>query len=221
MLRLFAICILLIASTQAVADETKPVVGKKAADQYFLKRNQENSLAGGTDSADVSVNRRPASSGNPRYLALHVGSYIDDDAYNWGGRKNDEDLGKLTIGVTYRVGEWVNSMDLLFRADFNSFSLKEGSPVKLSLLPMVTFPDANSQFPLYFGGGIGLGVYLKNIDDESALSLDYQLVLGARFLEVIDTVGFFMEAGLKNHIHLLSDGQYNGVFVAVGGAFTF
>jgi hypothetical protein len=47
------------------------------------------------------------------------------------------------------------------------------------------------------------------------------LVAGARFLNVIDTMGFMIETGLKNHIHLLSDGQFNGVFVNVGTVFTF
>jgi hypothetical protein len=62
---------------------------------------------------------------------------------------------------------------------------------------------------------------IKQIADESILALDYSLVAGARFLNVIDTMGFMIETGLKNHIHLLSDGQFNGVFVNVGTVFTF
>lgn len=190
-------------------------VGKKAADAYFVKRKEVSQT---TEARPVS--REPASGGSARYLALHVGTFFDDEAYVWG-KKNPSSIGRYTAGVTYRVGEWTNSMDLLFRADFISYKLDEGQPLKMSLLPMIIFPDANSQFPLYFGAGIGLGVYFKQIEEESALSLDYQLVAGVRFFDVFDTIGFMVETGIKNHFHLLSDGQYNGVFLSGGAVFAF
>lgn len=197
--------------------ETKaPTTGKKAAQEYFKKRQKPL-----TDSdSEKSNNRKPAAAAATRYLALHVGSFIQEDAYKWG-RRNNDDLGKLNFGVTYRVGEWENSMDLLFRADFTTFDLNEGKATKLSLLPLITFPDAKSGFPLYFGAGLGLGVFFKQIEDESALSFDYQLVAGTRFFDVVQSVGFMAEVGMKNHILLLSDGQYNGVFLNVGAVFAF
>jgi hypothetical protein len=86
---------------------------------------------------------------------------------------------------------------------------------------MIFFPDANSRFPLYFGGGAGLGVFFKQLENESALSFDYQLVAGARFFDLIDNFGLMIETGMKNHILLFSDGQFNGVFLTVGGVFNF
>lgn len=83
------------------------------------------------------------------------------------------------------------------------------------------FPDASSKFPLYFGVGAGLGVFVKQLSGESAMSLDYQVLAGARFFDLFNNAGFFLEAGLKNHMHMLSDGQFNGTFVAAGSVFTF
>ncbi len=190
-------------------------VGKGAAQKYFKARQGTQN----SSDSEAQVSRAPANSGD-RYLALHLGTYLSQTNYKWGNF-NKDDIGKFNGGLTYKVGEWQNSMDLMFRADFSSWELNEGRAVKMSLLPLVTFPDIASGFPLYFGAGAGLGVFFKQIKNESSLSFDYQLVAGARFLDVVDSLGFFVEAGLKNHILLLSDGQYNGVFLALGLAFTF
>ena len=181
--------------------------GRKAAQKYFQQRQK-----GGRSVA--------SSSGGPRFLALHLGKAFDEDNNKWGNN-NSDDIGRLDLGVTYRVGEWTNSMDLMFRANFFTYSLNEGNATKLSLMPMITFPDANSRFPLYFGAGAGLGIFLKQIKKESSLSLDYQIVAGARFFDVFNSVGLMFELGMKNHIFLTSDGQYQSVFGAVGAVFNF
>lgn len=192
--------------------ETK--TGRESAQDYFKVRKKARS------SSEVSMNREPAAASGVRYLTLHIGTFVDEGVYKWGVG-NSDDVGQLNFGVSYKVGEWVNSMDLLFRADFTTYTLGNGRAQKLSLLPMITFPDANSRFPLYFGGGLGPGIFFKQIDDEGSLSLDYQLVAGARFFDVLNSIGFMFETGIKNHILLLSDGQYNGVFINLGTVFAF
>lgn len=180
--------------------------GRKAAQKYFQQRKGRSVAS--------------SSSGGPRFLALHLGRAFDESSNKWGNN-NSDDVGRLDIGVTYRVGEWTNSMDLMFRANFFTYSLNEGNATKLSLMPMITFPDASSRFPLYFGAGAGLGIFLKQIRKESSLSLDYQIVAGARFFDVFNSVGVMFELGMKNHIFLTSDGQYQSVFGAVGAVFNF
>ena len=69
--------------------------------------------------------------------------------------------------------------------------------------------------------GAGLGVFFRQVEEESNLSFDYQLVLGVRFLDVINSTGFFMEYGMKNHVQLLSDGQVNGNAISAGATFAF
>jgi hypothetical protein len=149
-----------------------------------------------------------------------MGTYVSDTAYKWG-MDNQSEVGDVNAGVTYRVGEWVNSMDLGIRIDFSSYGLEAGRAGKLSFLPVITFPDASSRFPLYFGAGLGLGIFTTQISGESALALDYQLFMGVRFFEIFQNAGFFLEAGMKNHVHLVSDGQFNGTFVTLGPVFTF
>ncbi|MCB0394017.1 MAG: hypothetical protein KDD25_05630 [Bdellovibrionales bacterium] len=189
-----------------------PDTGKPAADKYI-----ENTPRASSAPTNYSSGSRD------HYMAVHLGYGIDSTAYEWGDKAKVDDPARLEGGVTYRIGEWINSMDLLFRAELMSFKLYEDEekPVKLSVMPIVTFPDSNSRFPLYFGAGLGLGVFFKQLEEESALSIDLQLLAGVRFFEVFENTGFFIETGLKNHLHLLSDGQLNAVYFSGGAIFTF
>lgn len=180
-------------------------VGRKSAGKYM----------------GVHPNRSLASAPGDHFLAVHLGTFVNDTAYQWGASPKLTNIGSLTAGVTYRFGEWTNSMDFLFRGDVNSYGLPEGRTVKISLLPMIIFPDAASSFPLYFGAGIGPGIFFSQISQESSVSLDYELVAGVRFFNVLETTGFFLESGIKNHFLLLSDGQFIGVFITAGALFTF
>lgn len=196
-----------------------PRVGRRAAAKYMAPKRPDERV---DNQEEVSNDRRP-SSANPtdHYLAVHLGWFVNDNAYKWGVPDNQTNIGRYNFGLTYRMGEWINSMDLLFRFDVGRMNLAEGGVTKFSFLPMITFPDATSRFPLYFGAGAGLGVFGTQIAGESAVSLDYQLLAGARFFNIWGQTGLFVEGGIKNHIFLLSDGQFNGTFIATGLVFTF
>ena len=181
-------------------------VGRKSAGKYMGVKPERSVASVG---------------GESHFLAIHLGTFVSDTTYQWGASPKLSNIGSLSAGVTYRFGEWTNSMDFLFRADINSYAVPENRAVKISLLPMIIFPDAASSFPLYFGAGAGLGIFFQQASQESSISLDYQLVAGVRFFNVIESTGFFLESGLKNHFHLLSDGQFNGVFIAAGALFAF
>jgi hypothetical protein len=200
-------------STPSTAPQSgQPHVGRKAAEKY---------LSPAPNQAKTDDRREVRDSDASHFLAVHIGTYVSDTAYQWGSPATQNNVGKWTFGLTYKVGEWVNSMDLLMRVDLSSYTLNDGSATKISFLPLITFPDVASRFPLYFGVGAGLGVFAVQFDGKSPLSLDYEVVAGARFFDVFKNTGFFVEAGLKNHFLLLSEGQFNGTFVAIGSVFLF
>ena len=210
---LIGFLIIILFSFNVFAAEDAPVVGrgespetetgKEAAGKY-MKRSQRSQM--GSDD---------------HYLTLHAGAFVSSTAYEWGSGGQQKDPGRSNFGVTYRMGEWIHTLDLLFRADFTFYDLPTEQPFKMTLIPLFVFPDSASRFPLYFGGGIGPGIFFKQTSGSSAVSLDYQLVAGARFFDLYQNMGVFIETGLKNHLHLLSSGQFNGVFVAIGGVFAF
>jgi hypothetical protein len=191
-----------------VTDDGKPKVGEEAAQKYFKGRSDK----------EAAPTKR-VSSGD-HYLSLQFGPFISGSTYRWG-KGNKDDTGQMNIGVTYKIGEWTGSTDLAFKADITTYALEEGRATKLTLMPAVAFPEASSGFPLYFGAGAGLGIFLKQIPNESALSFDYSIFAGARFFRILNDVGFMLETGMKNHLLLLSDGQYNGVYLDFGLVFEF
>ncbi len=188
-----------------VLAEEPQVVGRDVARKYF---------EGAAPKSEESPSRN-------HYLALHFGRHLGSEVWDWNGAESNSDLAQSSMGVTYRLSEWEQVADKNLRVDFNEFRLGAERFYKISFLPIFTFPDANSEFPLYFGIGGGLGVFFRQSAGESSLSFDYQLIAGARFFNVYNTVGFFLEGGLKNHLHLLSNGQLNATFAALGLVFTF
>lgn len=187
-----------------VGQSSTPATGAEAASKYFQKHENEDHL-----------------SSDDHFLALHFGKIMSGDAWEWGQKPVQRDAGNMSIGVTYRLEEVVKGVDLDIRVDYNEYQILGEKPSKLSFLPMVIFPEASSRFPLYFGAGAGVGVFFRQYPGQSALSADLQLVTGARFFNIYENAGFFVETGLKNHLHLLNTGQFNGTFLAAGSVFTF
>jgi hypothetical protein len=188
-----------------VGREVNPPVGKDVAADYMSTRNPTREEETGRQS---------------HYLAIHGGRLMSGDAWEWGQRNKQSQTGSYSAGVTYRVKEW-GTMDLNVRIDFNEYKILEETPLKMSLMPLLIFPDASSKFPLYFGVGGGPGIFFKQLADESQIAFDYQILMGARFFDIVNQAGFFVETGMKNHLLVLTSGQFNGVFLTSGAVFTF
>lgn len=193
----------LSAERIVVEEKKQPIVGREAAQKFFTKQPQA-----------------PSEPMTSRNLSLHVGGYLNSKSYYWGKKSVTERPGYQSVGVTYKIGEWPRAMDLSLRIDYLQYSFLEKNPIKLSILPLFTFPDSATHFPLYFGAGIGGGVFLTQLEKESNLALDYQLVFGFRMQDLWGQSGFFIESGIKDHLHLLSDGQFTGQFLVAGAVFS-
>jgi hypothetical protein len=199
-----------LSFSSLVFAQSQPRVGRRAAAKYF-ENDQSN--------ADRTVASSSGSGGSTEHvLMLHIGGFLSSHAYNWDG--GDDNAGKANYGVTYLLDTW-SSMDVNLRLDFNEYKLQDSHPIKLSILPLLTFPMAESHFPVYFGAGAGPGIFFKQANGYSNLSFDYQFVVGARFMDLYENLGAFAELGIKNHILLTSGGQFNGTALNVGAVFTF
>lgn len=155
------------------------------------------------------------------YMSLGFGTYSGSSAFNWGQGGREDDVAKWGVDLSYRMLEQEYLFDQSLRLSYNEFEVISQKTTKLSFMYMITFPEATSKFPLYFGGSAGFGVFMQQLKDESALTLDYQLFLGLRIFNVFDSVGLYVEGGLRNHLQLTSDGQLNGTFLSLGTVFTF
>lgn len=201
---------LTVVAQESIAQE--PKVGRRAAAKYFEK--------------DVEPSRRVANESDSdgasgsNILMIHAGGYSSSICYRCKGSDSKSGSGKASYGVTYLYDQ-TGGLDINIRFDFNEYKFDDERVTKLSFMPLWTFPKAQTEFPLYFGFGVGPGIFFNQVDGESNLSLDYQLVGGARFMNVIENFGGFVEFGLKNHLYLLSDGQFNGTALTAGAIFNF
>src|SRR4051794_1316124 len=104
------------------SDEANPPVqqapgsGKDKAKQYFQSRKNERGATQGAAALDPAA--------TPHLLALHLGGFFQGQSYQWGDNEK-QGAGRFNGGVTYRVGEWVNSMDLSIRAEYTSYWFNE------------------------------------------------------------------------------------------------
>lgn len=195
-------------STKVESTTVPPQEAEKEAQKYFRKSSEDSPSSSRISSDD-------------HYLALHLGAFVSSDVYSWGDAAHDSGNGRLSAGLTYRMAPLSALADWALRADFMGFELNEGRAVMLGLLPVIMFPESSSYFPLYFGFGAGPGIFFQQVHGESFLAVHYQLIAGARLFNLMGQTGFFIETGMKNHILLLSDGQFNGFFLTIGTIFTF
>ncbi|MEI7973165.1 MAG: hypothetical protein WCH11_02235 [Bdellovibrio sp.] len=181
-------------------------VGRGAAAKYFPAPSPEKSASAGDDFRNV--------------LWLHLGRATGSQAYKWSEKGRLDGVATSSYGLSYFLGDW-GSLDGILRADFNQYEFTDNRLLKLSLMPLVVLPQLSTRFPLYFGMGAGLGVFFKQLESKSQISLDYQLFMGLRLMDLWPGLGFFIEYGLKNHVHVLSEGQLNSTVLTLGPIFHF
>jgi len=206
---------LFIFVTAEVAQAQSQRVGRRAAAKYFSKDVEPD-----RETASESESQSSPSYEGGRLLMLHLGGYSQSSSFAWKDSTRRNGVGKATYGVTYLYDQWAG-IDVNIRFDFNEYKIDEERASKLSAMPLWTFPKAETKFPLYFGAGLGPGIFFTQLSDESNISFDYQLIVGARFQDLYENAGAFIEFGMKNHLHLLSDGQFNGTALSAGAVFTF
>lgn len=210
-----------IFTTSVFSFAGAPKVGRTAAARYFQLEKQAERRSTASNDNDSAPSSYSGKQLQDHFMALGFGTFSDGTSYNWAHNGKDEKIGKWGADVTYRFAEQEYLFDESLRISYNQYKPAEQDTSKLSLLYAITFPEAASQFPIYFGAAGGLGVYLKQIDQESLISFDYQLYLGLRAFNLFDSVGFYVEGGMRNHLHITSDGQFNGTFLSLGTIFNF
>ncbi len=210
----FTFVIVLIFAVVQQAPASSP--GKAAAMKYFTKKRPKTTESREPAAQVVrqSVNSKSYDPGHSRLLALAVGSLINSKNYQWteeqqlsgwNGELFYQDASEGYFGHGYHL-------------ELQKYAAFDEEFSKISFLFSFTFPRRLS-FPVYLGVAGGPGYFTKQLRGESAFSFDYKAYVGFRLNEVYSQ--YFVQAGIKNHIHVLSDGQFIGWFVSSGVAYRF
>lgn len=217
---IYTLILALVLFVLPAGAQSQPIVGKKAAEKYFPAPVEEEVKADPSYETQAAEPVASGRSSTEEMMMLGLGSFLNSETYNWNGSAKQENVGRITYGFTYLLQEEAK-YDINLRVDFTEYRVVTERAFKMSVLPVLTFPRFTADFPIYFGVGLGLGIFFVQVPDESSLSFDYQLLGGARFMDVIENAGLFVELALKNHLLLTTNGQFNGISLTAGGVFNF
>jgi hypothetical protein len=148
-----------------------------------------------------------------RLIGLTFGSLVQSESYNW----TTGDVGGWSLEASYMNAE-EGYLAQGYHLEMQKFSADNQELTKLSFLFSLTFPRRLS-FPVYLGVAVGPGFFMQQQEGESEFTIDYKAYLGLRLNQ--NHGQYFVQAGVKNHLHVLSDGQFIGWFVSSGVAYKF
>ena len=195
-------CLLIASVThQASAADT----GKAAAMKYFSKNAKRQIKTRSPQSIPTA--------GGDRLLAVAVGSLLNARSYQW----TEEELAGWNVELFYQKPT-SGYFGQGFHLELQKFANEVDEFSKVSFLVRFTFPRRLS-FPVYLGVAAGPGFFLEQREDESDFAFDYKAYLGVRLNE--PNSQYFFQSGVKNHVHVLSDGQFIGWYVSSGVAYKF
>ncbi len=200
----------------ALAAES-PRVGRDAAREYMKKGHYPP--VGSSETTEGSYGR--SSSTGSHYIGLQVGRFLNSESYEWALTEKIDQVAQTNFTIEYLISQEYANFDIGMRIEHTSYRVLEYSPAKVSVLASWTFPEVETRFPLYFGAALGPGFFVRQLPNESNLTLDYEIYMGLRFLEIQSAFGLSLEGGLKNHLHVLTNGQLNGNYMALGSTFLF
>ena len=161
-----------------------------------------------------------------RHLMLQLQGTVNGTAYRWFSDV-DRQVERVGLALSYRLSDIGRFADQVLRVRLQNFRFDSDNKdsgnkaTKLAILLGISFPDTPSNFPLYFGGAVGGGIFLSQVKNKSVLAFEYQIFLGWKSQPIYRSGGISLELGLHNHIHLLSKGQYSSYYFATGLNFLF
>ena len=185
--------------------------GKGAAMKYFVPNESQSSVKSGKS----VVSRGPAQANmeTENLLGLSVGSLLNSKSYGW----LDEETSGWSVEAQY-LSQGEDYISRGYHFELQKFSSKERELTKLSFLVSFNFPRRLS-FPVYLGVAAGPSYFVQQLKGSSEFALDYRAYAGLR---LSGTYGqYFLQSGVKNHVHVLDSGQFIGWFFSSGVAYKF
>jgi hypothetical protein len=198
-------------SIQTFANST----GKSAAMKYFTKTRAPAQAAPApavqtTNSMTQSVPRSTQARG---LVGISVGSLLNSQSYGW----IDEDTGGWSVEAKY-MRPSTSYLARGYHIELQKFGYQERELTKLSFLLSFSFPN-NISFPVYIAAAAGPSYFVHQAQGNSEFAIDYRGYVGLRFNGSFGQ--YFLQSGVKNHVHVIDSGQFIGWFFSSGVAYTF
>ena len=156
--------------------------------------------------------------GSPRNLGLYVGTSL----YGEMDQEILKPFSSVTLGYSQRIKEVPAIGDFNIRVELLYMTLSTHREWLVDIVPVFVLPDVRSGFPIYVGGGGGVGLFPRHlVRKKPALSLNAQLFAGMRIVDWYENGGAFGEASVKMHLPFYDTKLYMEVFLTLGCLFSF
>ncbi len=142
--------------------------------------------------------------------------------YREGTSKTFKPFSSFIVGFNQKVTDISYLGDLNLQWSVFSTRLERHRVFFLEVTPRISFPEVQAAFPLYIGLGAGVGFYPRYLVRKVAsVSLNGQVFMGFRLLELYHNLGFSSEINLKMYHPFSETSNYLDVLCQMGLIFSF
>lgn len=167
----------------ALAEKNKEDKLKRSSYRYILD-NYFSSRSTKTPSYDEDT----------RIFSLSGGS----DFYRINSKRKFKPVSTVFLSFTQDIRELEKLGNLQLRASLATVKLERDTEISFELTPLLTFPEIQTSFPMYFGLGFGLGFYpFYIVQKKPSFSLHSPFLIGFRFFELYSNLGAGAELDLR------------------------
>ena len=136
--------------------------------------------------------------------------------------KDFKPFSSLNVSFTQTIKEINFLGDLHLKVSMFSSQMPTQKATLLEVTPFISIPEIQTTFPFYIGMGLGVGFYPRYLIQKlPSASINTQLFVGLRFLEIYYNLGFFTELNLKIHYPLSEMKVYLSTISQWGFIFRF
>ena len=163
---------------------------------------------------------QPSEQNNPllKRFTIQAGPSL----YRESTEKSLNSFSAFTLNFNHIIKEVSSLFDVNLQWTVFYSKLKEDRVTLLELTPRISIPEARSDFPLYVGVGLGLGIYPYYIIKKQAfLAANGQFFAGLRFSEIHKNIGVVTELNAKIHYPFKDSTMYLELIGQVGLMFNF
>ena len=175
MIRLFLSLFLIFAfqvKAKEQEKEKKTSSYRYIVDNYFSSRSPKSSYQ------------------NSRFFSISYGMSF----YRTNAEKKLPPLSSTFLSFTQDIKHLNQLGNVQLRASVMISRLQKDIPVSIELTPLITFPELETAFPIYFGWGLGLGFYpYYVIEKKASFSLHSPFLVGFRLFELYSNLGLGLE----------------------------
>ena len=131
-------------------------------------------------------------------------------------------LSNSLLSYRQKLKEIFSAGDISLQLSLGSAFLEQQRATYIEISSQISIPAQRITFPMYFGGGLGMGMYPYYVlRSKPSLFLSSEIFAGIQFFDVYENLGFYMETSFRYSLPLKELNVYLETLVKAGIIFRF